>query len=72
MDAHSKSADKPCQSCGVIGPPHGSDSDCVAALRTKVDQLNAFVESLVKQSARRRDRAPGVAERRSRETPVSI
>lgn len=49
----SPSQDRRCLSCGVIGAPHGSDADCVAALKAKVDQLNAFVESLVKQSVRR-------------------
>ena len=56
--------DRACPSCGVVGPPHGCDSECIAALRHKVDQLNTFVHSLVKQSDRRRSSLPApVAER---------
>lgn len=53
MAAPSTSQDRLCRSCGLTGAPHGSDTDCVAALRSRVDQLTAFVESLVKQSERR-------------------
>ena len=42
-----------CFWCGVTGPPHGSDADCIAALRARVAQLDNFVDSLVKQSGRR-------------------
>lgn len=49
----SRTVEQACKSCGVTGPPHGSDVDCVAALRVKVDQLNGFVDSLLKQSMRR-------------------
>ncbi len=47
------SANRACPSCGVAGPSHASDADCVAALQAKLEQLNAFVESLAEQRARR-------------------
>ena len=53
-----------CRSCGLVGTAHGSDAECIAALRSKVDQVNTFVDSLLKQSARRRYSLPApVAER---------
>jgi hypothetical protein len=54
-----------CKSCGVIGSPHGSDVECVAALRAKIEHLNGFVEALLEQSARRRPGRADAAERPS-------
>jgi hypothetical protein len=39
--------------------PDGSDADCIAALRSNVDQLNTFLNSRVTRSARRQS-APAV------------
>ena len=38
-----------CHSCGVVGPSHGSDTECVAALRVRVYRLQAVVDSVVQQ-----------------------
>ena len=53
-----------CPSCGLIGSPHASDGECVAALRSKVEQINTFVESVLKQSARRRQFLPAPVKER--------
>ena len=45
--------DRPCTSCGVVGPPHGSDAECVAALKAKLERLTS-VKPGVKPSKRRR------------------
>lgn len=31
-----------CTACGVIGPQHASDADCIAALGAKVQESHAF------------------------------
>jgi hypothetical protein len=47
------SPDRACSSCGVTGPPHASDADCIAALHVQLGELDGFMESLAEQRARR-------------------
>ncbi len=40
-----------CPFCGLIGPRHGSDTECIAALRAQVAHLIGFVVSRTRQVA---------------------